>query len=164
MAVIFKVPGALFFGCCAIFLVVTVLGYRMHVKSYLTAALPALQLAHHAAASSAPIADDNFAVYTISAPNITVKYIPYGARLVSVLVHDRWGQDQDVVLGYDDPKQYLTDTETSHTYFGAVVGRYANRIKNGTFTVDGVEYHVRLFLAIIIGLYIAYMTVDLDSN
>ena len=127
----------LLFSVC-IFLLVTVLfGFRMHIKSYLAAAALPLAALPQLAAAQSP-----FTVYTISAPNITAKYIPYGARLTSVLVHDRYGQDQDVVLGYDDTNDYLTDTETSHTYFGAVVGRYANRIKNGTFSIDGTVYHV----------------------
>jgi aldose 1-epimerase len=46
------------------------------------------------------------------------------------------------VVGYDNSRQYLEDTKTSHTYFGAVIGRIANRIKNGTFELDGDEYHI----------------------
>ncbi|KAF9893137.1 hypothetical protein FE257_012548 [Aspergillus nanangensis] len=110
----------------------------MHFTRYLPAALlslPALAL------DSAPT-DDPFKVYTISAKGITAKLIPYGARLTSLLVPDRDGKVQDVVVGYDDPKQYVKDTETVHSYFGPVVGRYANRIANGTFTIDGHEYHI----------------------
>lgn len=80
--------------------------------------------------------------YTLQADGITAKFIPYGARLTSLVVSDRYGNPTDVAVGYDDSSQYLTDTQTYHTYFGAVVGRYANRIKNGTFTVDGQTYHV----------------------
>lgn len=83
-----------------------------------------------------------FAVYTLSAENITAKFIPYGARLTSLLVQDRNGQYQDVVAGYDNTTQYLTDTETNHTYFGPIVGRYANRIRNSTFTLNGQTYHI----------------------
>jgi aldose 1-epimerase len=83
-----------------------------------------------------------FMKYTISAPGINASFIPYGARLTSLFVNDKCGNPQDVVLGYDTGEQYLTDTETVHTYFGAVVGRYANRIKNGTFTIDGVVSHI----------------------
>ncbi|KAL4897307.1 galactose mutarotase-like domain-containing protein [Aspergillus ambiguus] len=109
----------------------------MHLTRYLPAALLGVPaLAQNAGG------DDPFKVYTISADNITAKLIPYGARLTSLLVPDRNGDVQDIVAGYDDPKQYLTDTETYHTYFGPVVGRYANRIKNGTFSVDGQEYHI----------------------
>lgn len=97
--------------------------------------------------------------YTLTADNITAKFIPYGARLTSLVVPDRDGSDQDVVLGYDDTSQYVTDTETNHTYFGPVVGRFANRIvrrlsngeqycgltvsqKNGTFTLNGQSYNI----------------------
>ena len=83
-----------------------------------------------------------FTPYTIRANNITATAIPYGARLISLLVPDSSGTAQDVVVGYDDPNEYLHDSETNHTYFGAVVGRYANRIKNGTFMLDGATYHI----------------------
>ncbi|PSS00654.1 aldose 1-epimerase [Coniella lustricola] len=80
--------------------------------------------------------------YTLTADNITAVYIPYGARLTHLLVPDRDGVFQDVVTGYDNVSQYPVDTATNHTYFGPVVGRYANRIKNGTFTVDGVTSQI----------------------
>lgn len=83
-----------------------------------------------------------FQVYTLTAQNITAKFIPYGARLTSLLVQDRNGNYQDVVAGYDDPTQYVRDTETNHTYFGPVVGRYANRIRNSTFNLNGQSYHI----------------------
>lgn len=83
-----------------------------------------------------------FTKYEIFAPGINASFIPYGARLTNLLVNDRYGNPQDVVLGYDDGTAYLNDTETVHTYFGPIVGRYANRIKNGTFTVDGIPSHV----------------------
>ena len=123
----------------------------MHFKSYVAAALyglPALVPAVPSPSSSqAPspsqsASGGHFEVYTIQAENITAKLIPYGARLTSVLVNDRNGNIQDVVVGYDDPKEYLHDSETNRTFFGAVVGRYANRIKNGTFSIDGKTYHV----------------------
>lgn len=85
-----------------------------------------------------PPSADPYKVYTISANNITAKLIPHGARLTSLLVPDRDGAPQDVVVGYDDTTKYGADTN----FFGAVVGRYANRIKNGTFTIDDNEYHI----------------------
>ncbi|GES61868.1 galactose mutarotase-like protein [Aspergillus terreus] len=110
----------------------------MHLSRYLPAAallgVPALAQ-HHGA-------EDPFKVYTISADNITAKLIPYGARLTSLLVPDRNGDVQDIVVGFDDPKQYRANDLGDHNYFGPVVGRYANRIKNGTFSVDGKEYHI----------------------
>lgn len=83
-----------------------------------------------------------FTKYEISAPGINASFIPYGARITNLFVNDRNGDPQDVVLGYDNGTAYLNDTETVHTYFGPVVGRYANRIKNGTFTVDGITSHI----------------------
>ncbi|KAJ5750186.1 hypothetical protein N7533_007214 [Penicillium manginii] len=130
------------------------LAIRMHLKSYVTAALyglPALVNAAPSAAStsqpstpssSGSASDDHFREYTIKAENITAKIIPYGARLTSLLVPDRDGDIQDVVVGYDDPKYYLHDSETNRTFFGATVGRYANRIKNGTFSIDGHDYQI----------------------
>ncbi|KAL4921956.1 galactose mutarotase-like domain-containing protein [Aspergillus aurantiobrunneus] len=91
-------------------------------------------------ASPAPqgAAADPYKVYTISAGNITAKFIPHGARLTSLLVPDRTGVPQDVVVGFDDVTQYSNDDN----FYGPVVGRYANRIKNGTFTIADNEYHV----------------------
>lgn len=81
--------------------------------------------------------------YTIQADNITAIFIPYGATLVSLLVPDRNGTEQDVVVGYDNGSDYPARVAAgNHTYFGAVVGRYANRIKNGTFTIDGQTSHI----------------------
>lgn len=133
---------------CSFFITITILlGLRMHVKHYLSAVLYGLPVLAQStqsssSSSSSTSATDPFKVYTISAENITAKLIPYGARLISLMVPDRDGKEQDVVIGYDDPKAYLNDTETVHTFFGAVVGRYANRIKNGTFTIGSNEYHV----------------------
>ena len=71
---------------------------------------------------------DPFQKYNLSANGIKASFIPYGARLTNLWVNDRTGAWQDVAVGYDDGKQYLADTESgNHTYFGAVVGRYANR-------------------------------------
>ncbi|KAJ9653019.1 hypothetical protein H2198_007766 [Neophaeococcomyces mojaviensis] len=80
--------------------------------------------------------------FTLQANNITAIFIPYGARLVSLQVPDRNGRSTDVAVGYDNSSMYPVDTATNHTYFGAVVGRYANRIKNHTFTIDGNTYNV----------------------
>ncbi len=60
----------------------------------------------------------------------------YGGRLVSIMVPDKNGKMTDVVLGYDNIKQYV---ETDGNY-GALIGRYGNRIANGTFTLDDVAY------------------------
>jgi len=61
----------------------------------------------------------------------------YGARLVSLLVHDKKGALIDVVDGYDSIGKYVNQKET---YFGAIVGRYGNRIAKGKFKVNGKGY------------------------
>ena len=60
----------------------------------------------------------------------------YGATLVSVLAPDRNGKFQNVTLGFSDLKSYLQHS----AFFGCVVGRYANRIAKGSFTLDGHQY------------------------
>ena len=60
----------------------------------------------------------------------------YGGILLSLHVPDREGRLDDVVLGYDDVGSYVRDSP----YFGAIVGRYGNRIARGRFTLDGTTY------------------------
>lgn len=64
------------------------------------------------------------------------RVMTYGATLVSLKVPDRAGKLEDVLLGFDDLGTYETDTH----YLGQVIGRYANRIAKGRFTLNGVEY------------------------
>ena len=64
------------------------------------------------------------------------RVMTYGATLVSLKVPDRAGKFDDVLLGFDDLGTYETDTH----YIGQVIGRYANRIAGGRFTLNGVEY------------------------
>ncbi|MBQ8994298.1 MAG: galactose mutarotase [Oscillospiraceae bacterium] len=63
-----------------------------------------------------------------------------GCILHQICIPDRNGELVDVALGYDTPEEYAA----THSFFGAILGRYANRIANGTFTIDGKEYHVSL--------------------
>lgn len=63
----------------------------------------------------------------------------YGARVVSLMVPDRDGKFEDVVLGYDSLDGYLASNEK---YFGATVGRVANRIAGGKFNLDGKPYQL----------------------
>jgi aldose 1-epimerase len=64
------------------------------------------------------------------------KVITYGATLTELWVPDKSGKNADVVLGFDNLAGYLTD----HPYFGATVGRYANRVAKGQFRLDGRTY------------------------
>jgi len=61
----------------------------------------------------------------------------YGGRVVSLWVEDKNGIFEDVVLGYDNLAGYLDSKEK---YFGAIIGRFGNRIANGKFTLNGVDY------------------------
>jgi aldose 1-epimerase len=69
---------------------------------------------------------------------ITAQAIDYGATITSLRVPDRYGKVEDVVLGYDALQEYIDGT----AYFGAVVGRYGNRIAGGRFTLDGQQYQL----------------------
>jgi len=77
-----------------------------------------------------------------NAAGMEVDFTNYGGRLVRCSVPDRAGNFDDVTLGYDTLESYLAD---GGTYFGALVGRYGNRIGNGgTFTLDGKTYQLEL--------------------
>lgn len=76
-------------------------------------------------------------LYTLTNKNgVEVQITNYGAIVVSLKVPDRHGKFGDVVFGYDNLDDYIKDK----SYFGAIVGRYGNRIAKGKFTLDGVEY------------------------
>lgn len=62
----------------------------------------------------------------------------YGGRIVSLMVPDRTGEFRDVVLGHDSIADYVNVDGN----FGALIGRYGNRIANGRFTIDDVEYQL----------------------
>ena len=68
--------------------------------------------------------------------NMEVCVTNFGGRIVSVMVPDKDGQMRDVVLGFDSIQDYVSKPSD----FGASIGRYANRINQGRFTLDGTEY------------------------
>jgi aldose 1-epimerase len=70
----------------------------------------------------------------------TIKIINFGAIVTSLTVPDRNGKYEDIVLGYDSLQGYLT----GESYFGAIVGRYGNRIGKGKFKLDGKEFQLAL--------------------
>jgi aldose 1-epimerase len=71
-----------------------------------------------------------------NASGMEVRAISYGAIVVSIKVPDRTGRPADVVIGHEALEGYLTRSR----FFGALVGRYGNRIGGGRFTLDGQEY------------------------
>ena len=82
------------------------------------------------------------ALYTLTnSTGMEVCITNFGGRVVSLVVPDRDGNPQDVVLGYDNVAQYA-DTVNSPSDFGSTVGRYANRLGQGKITVDGTDYQL----------------------
>ncbi|MGN0556569.1 MAG: aldose epimerase family protein [Acutalibacteraceae bacterium] len=78
-------------------------------------------------------------LYTITNSNgMSVSLQTLGAGIQALNVPDKNGVVADVVLGFDDPEYYAL---SDYGYQGLVVGRYANRIRDAKFTVDGTEYH-----------------------
>jgi aldose 1-epimerase len=78
-------------------------------------------------------------IFTLTNPGgMEVRTIPYGAIIVSIKVPDRAGHLDDVTLGFDALDGYAG----SHPFFGAVVGRYGNRIARGRFALDGKTYQL----------------------
>ena len=80
-------------------------------------------------------------VYSLANKNgLTMTVTNYGGRIVTLLVPDKNGKMSDVVLGFDSLKRYLVG---SHVY-GALIGRFGNRIAKGKFKLDGAEYQLAI--------------------
>ena len=78
-------------------------------------------------------------LFTIKNANGAVMQVTnYGAKIVTLFIPDKGGNFGDIVFGYENIQEYLNGDK----YFGALVGRYANRIAAGKFTLDGVEYQL----------------------
>jgi len=77
-------------------------------------------------------------LYTISCGTLTAEISDHGATLVKLFVPDKDGNVDDVVLGFDTPDEYTA----SGSFFGATVGRNANRIQGGTFCLNGKTYQL----------------------
>ena len=93
-----------------------------------------------AGCSTVKVSDfDSIQQYTLQNANgMVVKITNYGATITSIVVPDRDGVMADVALGYDSADSYVN--AIAREYFGAVVGRYGNRIAKGKFSIDGKEY------------------------
>ncbi|MDQ6646946.1 MAG: galactose mutarotase [Pseudomonadota bacterium] len=104
---------------------------------------PALAAANQASRTSFGNLPDGGKVEAISLDNghgVTARVITLGASLQSLTLPDRNGHSADVVLAYPDVKDYVDKPQ----YFGATVGRFANRIAKGRFTLDGKAYQLPL--------------------
>lgn len=82
-------------------------------------------------------------LYTITNKNGAELCITnFGARIVSLLVPDKDGKMRDVIVGFDTIEKYADFNNYPGNYYGAVVGRYANRINKGQFSIDGKTYQL----------------------
>lgn len=76
--------------------------------------------------------------YTLKNGGLEMKVSSFGARVLSLLVPDRTGQMADVIVGYETLQEY--ETLPGERFFGAAIGRLANRLAGGSFTLDGTVY------------------------
>lgn len=82
-------------------------------------------------------------VYTLKSAFIEVKIMTYGGIVMELKVQDRKGQMTDIALGFKTPQEYIqTAYMNDCPYFGALIGRYANRIKNGAFSIAEHPYQL----------------------
>src|ERR1700722_406127 len=78
-------------------------------------------------------------VYTMQNANgVTVKFLSLGGCITEIDIPDRKGDAGNIVLGHDGLQGYNSNTG----YFGAIVGRYANRVAKGSFSLNGQTYHL----------------------
>ena len=85
--------------------------------------------------------DNNLRIFVLrNSQGVKAEITNLGGRVVSLLVPDKDGILRDVVLGFDNPEEYLPENHRSD--FGAVIGRYANRLCNGQITIDGHTYQL----------------------
>ena len=80
-------------------------------------------------------------LYTLkNGAGMEVVITDFGAAVVSLIVPDRSGKREDIVLGYDSLDGYVN----GNSYFGVIVGRYGNRIGKGKFTLNDKEYQLTI--------------------
>ncbi|GGE91936.1 aldose epimerase family protein [Sphingomonas prati] len=118
------------------------LGLIVHTAALLAGMAGTAQASTISRAPAGTLADGTV-IETITLTNkagLTARVLTYGATLQAVIAPDRNGRMADVVLGYDDLKSFVDYPN----FFGVTVGRYANRIAGGTFTLDGKRYQLPL--------------------
>ncbi|WP_121357233.1 aldose epimerase family protein [Flavisolibacter nicotianae] len=79
-------------------------------------------------------------LFQLTIGDVAVEIMNYGCTIVSILTPDRKGNKQNIVAGF----RHLSDYAADHPYFGCVVGRFANRIAGGRFTLDGKTWQLSL--------------------
>jgi len=85
------------------------------------------------------ITKDKLKTYTLTNANgLKVKFTNFGGKIISIHTPDKSGQLADVVLGYDSEEGYVT----GNPHFGAIIGRFGNRIARGKFAINGNTYQL----------------------
>jgi len=116
-----------------IVIIVTVVACRAQNDLPETATMPSLEAHPFGVTADGAEVD----LYTLTnSHGMSLSITNYGGVVTRLIVSDRHGNLADIVLGYDSLAQY----ERGSPYFGAIVGRYGNRIARGRFALDGVEY------------------------
>jgi len=78
--------------------------------------------------------------YKLTNGYMAVEIISYGGIITNINVPNSKGKDTDIVLGFNTLDQYIDE----HPYFGAIIGRYGNRIANGKFSLNGIDYQLAI--------------------
>ena len=118
---------------------------RMFIRSVAAAVVSTLVLGSSVTKMTTKATYDGKPIELVTLKNthgVEVQAISFGAIITSIKVPDKAGTIADVALGFDSPEQYWANPP--HPYFGAVVGRYGNRIAKGAFTLDGKSYSLAI--------------------
>ncbi len=83
--------------------------------------------------------------FTLSNNNVTIKITNYGAIITSVEMPDKNGIVENVVCGFENLETYISEEYLgSYPYFGAIIGRFGNRIANGNLEIEGTKYNMAI--------------------
>jgi aldose 1-epimerase len=107
--------------------------------SALLSLFAATALGQYATPSNGTLGPDADGKYEISSEGIRAHFITYGASVSNLFIKGKDGVERDIVLGFDKAIDYEGEV---HPHLGGVPGRYANRIKNSTFTIDGEKFNI----------------------
>ncbi|MFD2743070.1 MULTISPECIES: aldose epimerase family protein [Sphingobacterium] len=135
-------PGFIWKACIApIALAITLSSCNQNANTAKETTADSINVGVSAADFTGLVGQDSVNLYTISNGTITAAITNYGARVVSLLVPDNQGNPVDVVLGYKDLENYQKKGEG---FYGAIVGRFGNRIAKGQFKLDDKPFQLEL--------------------
>ncbi|POR32333.1 Diphthamide biosynthesis protein 1 [Tolypocladium paradoxum] len=112
-----------------------------HQLLALTVASPLVSAASSTTTTTTTPTPDKDGKYWIYGDGLSAAFVPYGASIANLMFKDQYGVERDLVTGFDNASYYSVDKQ--HPHFGGVPGRYANRIRNSSFEIDGHTYKVK---------------------